>query len=64
MLLLKACPHCQRGDLLVAQEEEGAVVSCIQCGYSGSLRSMRVALPATARYYEPPQRSWPQAASA
>lgn len=37
MMLLKGCPRCQRGDLVVDREVYGFVVSCLQCGYAGDL---------------------------
>ena len=49
MLLLEACPHCQRGDLIVEREEYGSVVNCLQCGYGGALGTVRRhGAPATA----------------
>ena len=41
MLLLKACPRCQRGDLIVEREEYGPVVNCLQCGYVGDFAMLR-----------------------
>ena len=41
MMLLKACPRCRRGDLVVEREEYGLIVNCLQCGYIGD--------PSTAR---------------
>ena len=43
MLLLKACPHCRQGDLIVGHEEDGPVVTCLQCGLSLAGDSRRVA---------------------
>ena len=40
MLLLKACPRCRRGDLIVEREEYGLVVDCLQCGYVGDLSTV------------------------
>ena len=45
MLLLKACPRC-RGDLVVEKEEFTQMVSCLQCGYSSDLRTLRRMLSA------------------
>ena len=33
MLLLKSCPHCLQGDLIVEEGEDGVVADCLQCGY-------------------------------
>ncbi|OGO49965.1 MAG: hypothetical protein A2148_07635 [Chloroflexi bacterium RBG_16_68_14] len=41
MLLLKTCPRCRRGDLIVEREEYGVVVDCLQCGYVGDLSAVR-----------------------
>ena len=41
MLLLKACPRCRRGDLVVEREEYGLIVDCLQCGYVGDLPAVR-----------------------
>ncbi len=41
MMLLKACPRCRRGDLVVEDEEFGPVVNCLQCGFVGDLRLLR-----------------------
>lgn len=40
MLLLKACPRC-RGDLVVEKEEFAQMATCLQCGYSSDLRTLR-----------------------
>ena len=40
MMLLKACPSCHRGDLVVEREAYGFVVSCLQCGYAGDLSAV------------------------
>ncbi len=32
MLLLRACPRCQ-GDLELIDDEQGAFLSCLQCGH-------------------------------
>ncbi len=40
MMLLKACPRCG-GDLIVEREEFAQVVTCLQCGYTGDLRTLR-----------------------
>lgn len=41
MLLLKACPRCLRGDLMVERDDYGPAVTCLQCGYVGDLDSVR-----------------------
>ncbi len=33
MLMLKSCPKCQTGDLLVLEDLDGPSALCIQCGY-------------------------------
>ncbi len=33
-MLLKACPKCRIGDLLLEQDVYGWYVQCIQCGYT------------------------------
>jgi Zn ribbon nucleic-acid-binding protein len=48
MFLFKACPRCRRGDLIVEQEEDGRVATCLQCGYIGELRVALRALAALA----------------
>ena len=37
MFLLRACPRCRRGDLIVGDEEYESAVTCLQCGYVGEL---------------------------
>ena len=35
MLLLKSCPHCIQGDLIVEEAgEDGVVADCLQCCYT------------------------------
>ena len=41
MFLLKSCPRCRRGDLIVEHDEFGVVVDCLQCGYAGDERSVQ-----------------------
>jgi len=41
MLLLKACPRCRRGDLIIERDRFGPTVSCLQCGYYGDLAAVR-----------------------
>lgn len=53
MFLLKACPRCRRGDLIIGREEEGAIVTCLQCGYSADFRAEQPELPSTARFFSP-----------
>ena len=43
MFLFRACPHCSRGDLIVGDEEDESVVTCLQCGYMGELPIARLA---------------------
>ena len=40
MMLFKACPHCLKGDLVVEREHGALMVCCLQCGYTGELRSV------------------------
>ena len=45
MLFLKACPRC-RGDLVIEREEFARMATCLQCGYSSDLRTLRRTLAA------------------
>lgn len=47
MLLLKACPRCRRGDLVVECEEYGLIVHCLQCAYIGDLLTARRSVAST-----------------
>jgi hypothetical protein len=40
MLLLKGCPRC-RGDLIVERAEFERVATCLQCGYTAELATIR-----------------------
>lgn len=33
MILFKACPRCQTGDLSLAEDIYGKYLQCIQCGH-------------------------------
>ncbi len=37
MLVLKSCPKCQTGDLLVQDDLDGPSALCIQCGYRAAM---------------------------
>ncbi len=40
MLLLKSCPHCLQGDMIVVEGDDGVVVECLQCGYTADERAV------------------------
>ena len=39
MMWFKACPRCERGDVLFEEEREGCRVKCVQCGFSREVDS-------------------------
>ncbi len=41
MLLLKSCPHCLQGDLIVEEGEDGVVADCLQCGYNADEQAVQ-----------------------
>ena len=42
MLLLKSCPHCLLGDLIVEEQgEDGVVADCLQCGYTADEQTVQ-----------------------
>ena len=42
MWLLKSCPHCQQGDLVVEEMgEDGVVADCLQCGYTADEQTVQ-----------------------
>lgn len=43
MLLLKACPRCSRGDVVVDRDIYGWNVLCLQCGFMVDLTGPKVA---------------------
>ena len=50
MLLLKSCPHCLQGDLIVEERQDGVVAECLQCGYTADEQAVQwwLTLPKTA----------------
>jgi hypothetical protein len=42
MLLLKSCPHCLQGDLIVEEAgEDGVSADCLQCGYTADEQTVQ-----------------------
>ena len=41
MLLLKSCPHCLEGDLIVEEGGDGVMAECLQCGYSADEQALQ-----------------------
>lgn len=41
MLLLKSCPHCLHGDLIVEEGVDGVVADCLQCGYTADEQAVQ-----------------------
>jgi len=62
MFLFKACPRCRRGDLIIEQEKDGRIATCLQCGYFSELRATLGSLAALARHPGVPKGLGGQAA--
>ena len=45
MLWFKSCPKCERGDMIEGQDQYGAYMECVQCGFVRDLPAEQLAGP-------------------